>query len=362
MFGDTPFLNEGGALKNRFGITDPDKLEEVEKELSAQRIRELKSEPLDGQLDFERLKATHQYIFQDVYEWAGDVRPVSTQRMTPEGARFQTFTEPEQIDSEAKEIFSDLQAKGELKEVSREDFAREAARLYGKINTLHPFREGNGRAQRLFLEDLAREAGYELDLGAMSPRRNAFASAQAYEGDYKMLERMFEELLDRDRMETMEAGKSIFQGPGGFEPDDMYYASAEPGVVYEGTFAGDNGEQFGFYDNNGPEGETRLLVGKMTDLKASVPPGGMPSQHEQFRFQAGKASGVFPKEGQPPLNLGRSEGYGAEEGYGSEEAFGGGFASESGIGSGFEGGTPGPGEYGGPAGGYSDRDDYGLGY
>ena len=36
----------------------------------------------------------------------------------------------------------------------------------GEVNAVHPFREGNGRAQRAFFEQLARDAGFTLDLAA----------------------------------------------------------------------------------------------------------------------------------------------------------------------------------------------------
>jgi cell filamentation protein len=49
-----------------------------------------------------------------------------------------------------------------LRGIDSSGFCRRAAHYLGEINALHPFREGNGRAQREFIRELAAEAGYEI--------------------------------------------------------------------------------------------------------------------------------------------------------------------------------------------------------
>ncbi|MDX3132900.1 Fic family protein [Streptomyces europaeiscabiei] len=50
--------------------------------------------------------------------------------------------------------------------------------MYGDLNVLHPFREGNGRAQRAFLDQLSTDAGYALNWSGMDPQRNEDASGE----------------------------------------------------------------------------------------------------------------------------------------------------------------------------------------
>jgi cell filamentation protein len=61
------------------------------------------------------------------------------------------------------------------------------AYYHAEINEVHPFREGNGRALRAFLRQLAREAGYRLDWTVVSPEENHAAALAAHGGDLEPL-------------------------------------------------------------------------------------------------------------------------------------------------------------------------------
>ena len=64
------------VLKNKAGITDQDQLDEYEGDFTAIRLLELTQNPVEGYFDLAHLCKIHQYLFQDVYEWAGKVRSV----------------------------------------------------------------------------------------------------------------------------------------------------------------------------------------------------------------------------------------------------------------------------------------------
>src|ERR1700694_3431326 len=73
-----PYLYPGtSVLKNLRGLTDPQQLERFEARRTHQRIAELIDNPLVGGFDLAHLKAIHRYIFQDLYEWAGQFRKVN---------------------------------------------------------------------------------------------------------------------------------------------------------------------------------------------------------------------------------------------------------------------------------------------
>jgi len=74
------------------------------------------------------------------------------------------------------ERFARLASEGYLKALGAGAFADRAASYLGALNTLHPFREGNGRTQREFIRGLALEAGHKLDWSRVTPKQMVEAS------------------------------------------------------------------------------------------------------------------------------------------------------------------------------------------
>jgi cell filamentation protein len=64
------------VLKNKAGITNQNLLDEYEADFTAIRILELAHTPVEGNFDLAHLCKIHAYLFQDVYEWAGEIRSV----------------------------------------------------------------------------------------------------------------------------------------------------------------------------------------------------------------------------------------------------------------------------------------------
>ena len=157
MSGD-PYLDlRTGVFRNRLGLTDPAALAAAESDLSAARVDQLRRRRLSGTYDLEHLRVFHWTIFQDVYPWAGQLRTVL---IVKAGA---SFCLPHQIVDTAAEVFARLAAADHLRGRDRAGFLAGLVPLLAEINALHPFREGNGRTQRAFLSQLARDAGFRLD-------------------------------------------------------------------------------------------------------------------------------------------------------------------------------------------------------
>ena len=66
--------------------------------------------------------------------------------------------------------------------MSKKDFVYQIAEFYSDLNILHPFREGNGRTQRLYFTLLIRRAGYELNLLQCDTQQLMLATIQAAHG------------------------------------------------------------------------------------------------------------------------------------------------------------------------------------
>ncbi|GEL18437.1 Fic/DOC family protein [Pseudonocardia asaccharolytica] len=186
---DPYFDAEYGLLRNRLGIVDPVELEQVEAELTALRLVELQDDPLPGGYDLAHLQAFHRFVFGDVYDWAGELRSVVI-------GKGDVFCLPQFIASFASDVFGRLAGKDFLRGLERPRFLDELANLFADVNALHPFREGNGRAHRAFLTQLAVDAGWRLRWASMDPEENVRASQQAHRGDILPLRAMLDGRVD----------------------------------------------------------------------------------------------------------------------------------------------------------------------
>ena len=176
------------VLKNKLGIKDRDGLYEAERRLSKYRADELMNTPIVGRFDFSHLQKIHAYLFQDIYDWAGQVRTVGI-------AKGDLFCRHFAIETEAKRIFGELKAEQYLQNLSVGKFAERLAYYLAEINALHPFREGNGRAQREFIRQLAFQSNYFLSYVGITSEEMIEASKASLKRDYSLFEKMILEHL-----------------------------------------------------------------------------------------------------------------------------------------------------------------------
>lgn len=146
-----------GVLKNIPNLTDDFDLLFFESTAVSKRLEELYLHPIQIK-DSSALLEIHRYLFQDVYEWAGKVRTVNISKDGKpffEGERFQMgFNYIDSLLIEYQNIASSQTA----------EIAEKLAVILDNVNFMHPFREGNGRAQREFIRTLAAQKGYALNL------------------------------------------------------------------------------------------------------------------------------------------------------------------------------------------------------
>jgi cell filamentation protein len=185
-----PYLDPAtGVLRNLLGITDAAELGRAEAALSASRLIDLERRRLPGRYDLTHLQAFHSCILGDVYAWAGQLRTVSI-------AKGSLFCLPQHLEFYAADVFGRLAAAERLRGLARDPFITGLAGFLADVNALHPFREGNGRAQRAFFSQLAHDAGHHIAWVRMDPDRNTAASAAAHHGDLAPLREMLDQLTD----------------------------------------------------------------------------------------------------------------------------------------------------------------------
>ena len=172
------------VLINKLNITNDEDLFNAERELVSLRTYELNENPLKGSFNFKYLKNIHKYLFQDVYRWAGDIRNCNI-------AKKDLFCLAEHIESFGNDVFNKLKKEKYFVDYDNETTIDKLVELFADINALHPFREGNGRSQRVFIESLAKINGIYLDLTNVSKMDMIIASHDSINGDYTKLKDMF---------------------------------------------------------------------------------------------------------------------------------------------------------------------------
>jgi cell filamentation protein len=193
--GDTgdPYVDpQTGVLRNLAGISDQLILDGYEGEMSVLRQVELADRP-PASFDFAHLKEIHRCLFQDVYAWAGEPRTVD---ITKGSSRFGSHFH---IESYLTRVFSQLtRERNEWeKSPSAVNWAERFAYYLGEINAAHPFREGNGRVQRIFISHLAARYGFEIRWDLMTEQGMIEASIASFDGDNQLLEKLIQKHLHR---------------------------------------------------------------------------------------------------------------------------------------------------------------------
>ncbi len=178
------------VLKNKMGIRDMEQLHEMERKLTMLRILELLDKPVRGTFDLKHLQAVHAYIFQDVYDWAGELRKVDI-------AKGNMFCNAMFLSGQAEEIFGKLKAENYLHGLEEDGFAIRLAYYFSEINALHPFREGNGRSQREFIRCLALHNGYVINFVNADKDEMLEASRESFLCEYGAMERLFRKCLKK---------------------------------------------------------------------------------------------------------------------------------------------------------------------
>ena len=149
-----------GVLLNKEGITDYKELVVFESFKVADKTEQLKAKPIKIKFANDLLKI-HKFLFQDVYDWAGELRKVE---ISKDGRQFLPMHSFPQAFAYLDKLLADY---AETDKQNKSAIAEKLAEILDAINFLHPFREGNGRTQREFIRTLALQKDYELDLNPL---------------------------------------------------------------------------------------------------------------------------------------------------------------------------------------------------
>ena len=177
------------VLVNRLGIREQAELDRVERQIVL-----LKSAIAERELPFRDVDLSyyldlHRMLFDELYDWAGTLRDID---LSKKGTVFYPARELERI---GELQFRHLREADYLCGLKRRAFAKALAALYHDLNMLHPFREGNGRTERLFLTLLVRNAGYEISFAGCDRDLLTIAAIRSAQGDMTLLQDTLDSML-----------------------------------------------------------------------------------------------------------------------------------------------------------------------
>ena len=204
MSARAPYLQPNGVLRNKLGIQDGHELLDYEKNFAATRYIDLKKQTF-REFNLSTLRKIHYELFQDVYDWAGKFRTVDIAK------KGTVFCHCPYLEEQGADIFKRLKKDNNLQGLDAERFCEKAADLYCDLNMLHPFREGNGRTQHMLIYQVAKNAGYELDMANVD-REKLMARAILGAVDSRFMEGLMRETIKEMPKEKYPKRKVLVKG------------------------------------------------------------------------------------------------------------------------------------------------------
>ena len=171
-------------LENKLNITNQVELAREEEKISKKRAKEMFETGYLSALEagtFEALKKIHKFLFEEVYEFAGNIRKVNIAK-----GNFR-FTPLTYLEEAIKNIEKMPQATYE-----------EIIEKYVEMNIAHPFREGNGRSTRIWLDlILKKELGKVVDWSKVDKTDYLLAMERSPIKDIEIKELLKQSLTDK---------------------------------------------------------------------------------------------------------------------------------------------------------------------
>lgn len=190
------FYPNTSVFVNRLGISDVKIIRQKEADFTAIRSIELlqNTHLILPSFDFKHLKSIHQYLFQDLYEWAGKARSYDVKKDQS------IFTPANQLQQYEHQVFQcSIDYYNRSERPSLKESAGTLARCLGIINIYHPFPEGNGRTQRIFISILAHIFDYTIDWNSVYAWEIVETSIQVHHGNYEPLIALMQRIIIDDK-------------------------------------------------------------------------------------------------------------------------------------------------------------------
>ena len=212
MIDATDFTTPGtGVLRNKLGITDPAVLSRTATDSAALRLAELQATPVRGGFDSAHLQAIHHHIFQDIYDWAGELRPIDAGNVPAS-----------QVEKSLDSVLDRLSRENHLKGLSAEEWAHSASAYLYDLGTIQPFLAGNEIALHEFAVELARKNNLSLQWDATPDIASDSIALLSQAEQSANLRRLIMLAMDTDPVAQLSSrGHVLEQGMERFLPSRM---------------------------------------------------------------------------------------------------------------------------------------------
>ena len=139
-------IPDTGVLRNKLGITDSAALLKATTDSTVLRLAELHASPIRGGFDSAHLQDIHHHLYQDLYDWAGELRSIEAHNVPAS-----------QVEKSLNSVLDRLSRENHLKGLSAEEWAGSASAYLYDLGTIQPFLAGNEVALQEFAVELARK-------------------------------------------------------------------------------------------------------------------------------------------------------------------------------------------------------------
>ncbi len=159
-----PYLYEDvPVLINKLGIKDQETLDGAEGDYVSLRISEIALNGFPGDYHTDHLLGMHEFIFQDIYEWAGQPRTISIYKEEDVlGGQSIEYSDPFDIIHDIHNVLSDMRSK-KWAEMDHDSITIEFCDTLARLWKIHPFREGNTRTTVTFCCQFIDEQGFNIN-------------------------------------------------------------------------------------------------------------------------------------------------------------------------------------------------------
>ena len=155
---------KSSVLVNKAGIKSVKELNNFEKEITSARSDQLGVGSINVGSDFgaKQLSSIHNFLFQDLYSWAGQFRTVNLEK---NGV---LFAQTNQIPEVLKGMQAELKNLNYLRGLDKDKFVTGLSKTFASLSQAQPFRDGNAKTIRAFMTQLSKQAGYTVDFSKIS--------------------------------------------------------------------------------------------------------------------------------------------------------------------------------------------------
>lgn len=185
------YYDDVDVLINKLEIKDKELLDEYERRIVSLKLFIITHTKFSDRFDANHLKEIHNFLFSEVYGFAGEFREENLAK-----GDFR-FAGCDYIVSEIERILKPITNFDAYKDATLDEISEKIAYYVSEINVIHPFREGNGRTYREFVRQFAAKCGWNLEWSKCTYEDIYNASIESVYDSTKLIE-VIKKCLSKD--------------------------------------------------------------------------------------------------------------------------------------------------------------------